>query len=243
MPLGYDARFDLQYAHYWKTKNKKYNLGIMTGVSAGYMSTLRNQLWDREFVLATVDGDVLYHVTADIRENAQQVQVEVPLMFSMVTDGGFYFNIGPRFLLPILTPYKQVITDGHIEATHILLGSTMVDNDVMGKLSDDQLMITGVSNQKYSWTLTAGVELGYEFTLASGHSIGLGAYANYGVYNSNYGLYTFTPQKEVSDVIQVTPPTSSSVAKVDVYAMDDVFTSMYGHLDAGIKLSFNFNFK
>jgi hypothetical protein len=56
-------------------------------------------------------------------------------------------------------------------------------------------------------------------------------------------LYTFTPQKEVSDVIQVTPPTSSSVAKVDVYAMDDVFTSMYGHLDAGIKLSFNFNFK
>ena len=247
MPLGYDVRLDLQYAHYWKTASPLY-VGIMTGVSAGYMNTLRHRELNEYIPTEVMDGGLLvkvnYNITGDLYEQSQQVQVEVPLMFSMVTESGLYFNVGPRFLLPILTPYQQYITNGNVQAQDVTTEPSpdpVNNNIIYGMFTSDQLAKKGESKQKYSWTITAGFELGYEFHLASGHSIGLGAYANYGIYNSNYGLYDFKA-KESSSPISVTPPQGPNNGVVTVHPLTDV-TSMYGHLDAGIKISYNFDFK
>lgn len=235
MPLGYDLRFDLQYAHYWMNNPKKHMLGLMTGLSLGYMCTNRDIVWDEEFTRNTSDGDVHYHVTADnIRETNKQLQLEMPLMFSMVTTNGFYLNLGPRVLLPIRTPFEQVITNGHIVATDLETTDVMTDNVVYGYLSEDQIKISGMTKQKFDITVLVGMELGYEFRFASGNSVGLGVYANYGVYST----YSNRP---LGTIIDVTAPNYDKIGSVDVYSMTDAYTRKMGHLDAGIKLSFNFD--
>lgn len=235
MPLGYDLRFDLQYAHYWMNNPKKHMLGLMTGLSLGYMCTNRDIVWDEEFTRSTSDGDVHYHVTADnIRETNKQLQLEMPLMFSMVTTNGFYLNVGPRVLLPIRTPFEQVITNGHIVATDLETTDVMTDNIIYGYLNEDQIKISGMTKQKFDITVLVGVELGYEFRFASGNSVGLGVYANYGVYST----YSNRP---LGTIIDVTAPNYDKIGSVDVYSMTDAYTRKMGHLDAGIKLSFNFD--
>ena len=235
MPLGYDLRFDLQYAHYWMNNPKKHMIGLMTGLSLGYMYTNRDIVWDEEFTRNTSDGDVHYHVTADnIRETNKQLQLEMPLMFSMVSTNGFYLNLGPRVLLPIRTPFEQVITDGHIVATDLETTDVMTDNVVYGYLNEDQIKISGMTKQKFDITVLVGLELGYEFRFASGNSVGLGVYANYGVYST----YSNRP---LGTIIDVTAPNYDKIGSVDVYSMTDAYTRKMGHLDAGIKLSFNFD--
>lgn len=247
LPLGFDARIDFQYAHYWRTE-KKHLIGLILGASAGYMNVDRHQMWDEIYTLQTSDlgtpVDIQYHVTADdVHENMQQWQVEVPLMFSMIAENGLYFNVGPRFLLPLHTPIRQVITNGNIWVKDLGTNAEMPQgNAIYGELNDDQLTLEGVSEKKYSWTVTLGFELGYEFELKPGYAIGLGAYANFGLYNANYGLYSFNSSKAVNSVVGITPPVDGKVAVVKVNAMSDSYTSMMGHLDAGIKLSFNFDF-
>lgn len=235
MPLGYDLRFDLQYAHYWMNNPKKHMIGLMTGLSLGYMYTNRDIVWDEEFTRNTSDGDVRYHVTADnVRETNKQLQLEMPLMFSMVSTNGFYLNLGPRVLLPIRTPFEQVITNGHIVATDLETTDVMTDNVVYGYLNEDQIKISGMTKQKFDITVLVGMELGYEFRFASGNSVGLGVYANYGVYST----YSNRP---LGTIIDVTAPNYDKIGSVDVYSMTDAYTRKMGHLDAGIKLSFNFD--
>ena len=235
MPLGYDLRFDLQYAHYWMNNPKKHMIGLMTGLSLGYMCTNRDIVWDEEFTRNTSDGDVHYHVTADnVHETNKQLQLEMPLMFSMVSTNGFYLNLGPRVLLPIRTPFEQVITNGHIVATDLETTDVMTDNVVYGYLNEDQIKISGMTKQKFDITVLVGMELGYEFRFASGNSVGLGVYANYGVYST----YSNRP---LGTIIDVTAPNYDKIGSVDVYSMTDAYTRKMGHLDAGIKLSFNFD--
>ena len=242
LPFGYDARFDLQYAHYWLVKGSSNMMGLITGISAGYMNTTRNQAWEENFTAATFDGVnnnvfVQYHVTAeDICETSSQIQVEIPLMLSMLTLKGFYFNIGPRVIMPIYTPFEQVITNGHIVAKDVATGVVVEDNIVYGTFTDKQKHMIGYTQQQYTITVTVGFELGGEIKLASGNTLGLGVYANYGVYS------TFS-NRPLSSIISVTPPNGDAIGKVDLNSMTDAYTSMIGHLDAGVKLSFNFDFK
>lgn len=235
IPMGFDARFDLQYAHYWKTQNQKSLVGLLIGASIGYMQTNRDIVWDETWTANTSDGDVLYHVTADnIRETNQQLQVEVPVMLALMTEGGFYFNVGPRVMLPIRTPFKQVINNGHISATDLETTDVMLDNVIYGKLTEDQTNITGMTKQQFDITLMVGLELGHEFRFASGNSFGFGLYANYGVYST----YSNRP---LGTIIDVTAPNYDKIATVDVYSMTDAYTTKMGHLDVGVKLSFNFD--
>ena len=237
-PLGFDVLLDLQYAHYWAADQDKIRLGIMTGLSAGYMSTTRSQAWDETYIAKTDDGDIEYHVTADnIQETNHQLQLEVPLMFSMITAKGLFFNVGPRFLLPAYTPYKQVITNGNVVATDLQTGVVIPNNPVYGQLSEEQVNQKGKGEQQFDLTMTLGFELGYEFKLKSGNSIGLGAFLNYGVYS----MYS---NKALGSAIDVTAPSKQADqnAVVKVESLTNAYTEKMGHLDAGVKVSFNLDF-
>ena len=233
LPVGGDVLLDLQYAHYWAKDEDKIRLGLLTGLSVGYMNTQRRQAWDEKYTSHTTDGDVIYHVTADeIHETSHQLQLEVPVMFSMITSKGFFLNAGPRFLLPAYTPYKQVITNGNIVATDVETGVVLENNPVYGVLSAEQEKQKGEGNQQFKLTLTLGVELGYEFKLKSGNSIGLGAFANYGVYS----MFSNNP---LGSAIDVQSPSTSGAGVVNVESLTNAYTSKMGHLDAGIKVTYN----
>jgi hypothetical protein len=233
-PLGFDAMLDLRYAHYWAAHENAPYLGIMTGLSAGYMYTHQATVLDSKFQA----GDINYHVTAtDVDQTTHQVLLELPVMFSMVTQGGFFLNVGPKLMLPVYNPVKQTLNYPTITAYLPELNGEPIKNEVVtGLVNADQCELTGRASNELKIGLAAGLELGYEFSLNNGHSIDLGVYASYGSY-----FYKTTGVPE-GQIISVVAPNDNSVAQVTVNQISEAMTHKLGHFDAGIKFSYNFDF-
>ena len=239
LPLGFDALFDLRYAHYWSRNKGKSAVGIMTGLSAGYVQTQQRCLhYKDEFILATDEGDVPYCISADtINERISQIQLEVPIMLSLVTSKGLFLNVGPKFILPVYTSFNQTIANDQISAYHPELNGKPVTNEViMGKLTDAQRDLTGSINNEFKLAVAIGLEAGYEFKLKNGHSLDLGLYLD-------YSLYSMYQDQGNSSVISITtPPSVSGCAVVDVLPLTQAYAKKYGLFDLGLKLSYNIDF-
>ena len=234
---GFDALLDLQYAHYWVPAKGKCNYGILTGLSVGYMQNTAALSFNRNFTATTDGGDIDYSLSASLRETDRQLQLEIPLMFAFLVDNGFYLNVGPRLMLPVYTPFSQTVTDPVVSAYFSDEDVTVVNEAVTGVLTDAQCNQRGTTGNQFRLNLMLGLELGYEWSLQSGHSVGLGFYADYGVYSM------YKPASSSQDVIRITPPSDAApLATVEVMPMAGSAFSKLGYFDAGIKLSYHLNF-
>lgn len=237
---GYDVALDLQYAHYWTKGREKVRLGLLTGLSVGYMQnqkTMKNpdhELYD----YSTAAGvETKYNISMDeVKVSNSQIQLEVPLMFSMVTAKGFFLNVGPKFILPVYTPYAQTVKGTTITATDVLTGNVMVDNPVMGRL-DKEFAQEGMNSHLYDLTIAVGGELGYEHQLQSGHSISVGLYANYGVFS------TYKNETDGHIISIKHPLETGTIGEVTVNSMNDAYANKLGYLDLGLKVAFHLNWK
>ena len=240
MPLGFDALLDLRYAHYWAKDQKKPALGIMTGLNIGYVQASQSMKFLDKYTTPTVHSDVDYVVEADkVAETDRLIQLEIPVMFSMVTPKGFFLNVGPKLILTVYSKYTQTIKDPKISAyLPELSGNPIVNEVVMGKLTEEQMDITDnlADNPCKLLSLAFGAELGYEFKFKNGHSLDLGVYADYSVYT------LYNNSVAAGKVITVTPPTYTSPAIVEVQPMSTVSGNKFAFLDAGLKISYNFDF-
>lgn len=240
MPLGFDALLDLRYAHYWAKDLNKPAIGIMTGLNVGYVQASQAiEILDK-YTAPTVDGDVDYVISADeVAETDKQIQLEIPVMFSMVSPKGFFLNVGPKIILPVYSIYEQTITNPNIYAyVPELNGNPIINEVVMGKVTDEQMNITGnmADNPCKLLSLALGAELGYEFKFKNGHSLDLGVYADYSVYT----LYN-NSINAASKVITVTVPTQTSAAVVEVLPISKALANKFAFMDAGLKISYNFD--
>ena len=239
--LGYQAAFDLQYAHYFKrkTENNPY-CGILTGVSLAYVSSsVSGSVNDAYSVMDTEGDQIDYTITADqVKSNMSELQLQVPLMFSLLYKG-LYFNIGPRFIVPVYTQGHQTITNAHITAYYAPYGVSLTDAVITGKLSEEQLD-AGVSWDSPVFQINASAEIGYEFSLKNGDSFGIGVYADYGVYN----LYknNASAQSMIS-ISQVGAGPLYPAPTIEVLPLVSSYVNKLGYFDAGIKLVYNFNVK
>ena len=231
---GGDAVLDLQYAHYWAKDGRPVDLGIIVGLGIGYhQSGFKKDSDLTAFTKGTVDYTVF---AKDVKETDHQLQLEVPVMFSLIHDCGLFFNIGPKFMIPVYTPYKQSVNqdETHISAYFQETGITVVDKEVTGVYTGQQPEAKNGLQFNINVMLTA--EIGYEWVLKSGNSFGLGAYANYSVYNS----FKNTPNAE--GLFDLTAPTDDSKATLDVLSATHAYADKVGYFDAGIKLAYHFNF-
>ena len=240
MPLGFDALLDLRYAHYWAKDQNKPALGIMTGLNIGYVQASQSMKFLDKYTTPTVHSDVDYVVEADkVAETDRLIQLEIPVMFSMVTPKGFFLNVGPKLILPVYSKYTQTIKDPKISAyLPELSGNPIVNEVVMGKMTKEQMDVTDnlADNPCKLMSLALGAELGYEFKFKNGHSLDLGVYADYSVYT------LYNNSVAAGKVITVTPPTYTSPAIVEVQPMSTVSGNKFAFLDAGLKISYNFDF-
>lgn len=240
VPAGFDALFDLRYAHYWAKDQGKMLLGLMTGLSAGYVLTRQQTTFLDEYTAPTVDGDVFYHISADkVVEKNHQVQLEVPVLFSMVTPKGFFLNAGPKLVLPVYSQYHQQLTNPTISAYLAELDGHPITNEVvMGAVTGEQADLRGkmVDNPCKLMSLALTAELGYEFKFKNGHSLDLGVYADYSVYN------LYRTENTTGKIVSLTPPTKTSAAIVTVQPISSAFANKYGFVDAGLKLTYNLDF-
>ena len=237
-PLGFDVALDLRYAHYWAGDENKPYLGIMTGLNITYVHTKHATSIAEDYTVPTVAGDVRYTIDVDrVQEKVNQIQLEVPVMFSMVTNNGFFLNVGPKLMLPVYSRFHQVMKNPVINAyKEELNGHPITNNKVMGQLSEDQINMRGALNNQYKFSLELGAELGYEFKFNNGNSFGIGGYVDCTVFNAY-------KNKETSSLICITPPTNESAAIVDAYSLTNSMSHRLGLFDLGLKLSYNFNFE
>lgn len=237
---GFDALLDLQYAYYFGApQGKKVNMGIMTGVSLGWAQSGLKSAIDTAYTVSTDNGVVDYTISAEqAKENNGQLQVEIPLMFTLVTEKGLFFNVGPRFIIPAYAHYNQKLTDPSINAYFREEGVNVGNEAVIGRLQNNQLSTKGKWNaSKVNITLSA--ELGYEWLLSSGNSVGLGVYANYAVWSH----YKNGAQSDLKSLISIVPPSDAApIADVDVFSASDTYLKGLGYFDCGLKVSYNFNF-
>ena len=234
--IGFDVALDLQYAHYWPTK-KQHNVGLLVGLSAAFARNKANGHESEEFILPTCDGDVKYQVEGDINSLAMnEIQVEVPVMFSLLTKKGFFLNVGPKLMVPVYSFYKQDLTASDITATFIKEGVTTKKNDpVMGIFPNDKQVTSGQWRNALIHVMAA-LELGGEIKMKNGNSFGIGVYGDYSLFN------TYEPQEQpIPSYVQITAPTATSTALVDVKCASDVHMKKLGYWDAGLKLTYHFN--
>lgn len=243
---GFDVLLDLQYAHYWQQGTAP-SMGILTGLSVGYDRSIVTSKYDTVMPITTdADGDqVQYTLSGNAREVDGQVILEVPLMFSLVTNNGFFFNVGPRFQLPVYNHFKQTITDGNISLYNITKGVTVANEAVIGELTADQ-KTWKASEARSKFNILLSAELGYEWRLHNNNSVGLGVYANYGLTS----LYNNTASGQLFTV--GTPDQLGGKAnQVDVFTTTAAYTegngfklsnnNGLGFFDCGVKLNYNFN--
>ena len=233
--VGGDILFDLQYAHYWVREHDN-QLGLLVGVSAGYSQggLNKNQYLDHYTVTDPDGWKADYTVSADkIIETDHQVQLEFPVMLAIVHHSGLFVNFGPRFLLPLYTPYNQQlenpVVDAYFEKTDVL-----VHNEVItGLWNNDELDTKGKTQNNFKLNITLGLELGYEWKFKNDHSLGLGAYVNYAVYSMFYN-----DTNAALPFIEVTPAIPSVVMSQSATAS---WTQKLGYVDGGIKIAYHFN--
>lgn len=231
---GGDVVLDLQYAHYWAKDGRPVDLGLIVGLGIGYQqSGLKKDSDLTSFTKGTVDYTVL---AKDVKETDHQLQLEVPLMFSLIHENDLFFNIGPKFMIPVYTPYKQTVNqdETHISAVFQETGVTVVDEAVTGVYTGQQPESKNGIQFNINVMLTA--EIGYEWVLKSGNSLGLGAYANYSVYN------TFSNTPNTEGLFDLTAPTDTDKAHLDVLSATHAYADKLGYFDAGVKVAYHFNF-
>ena len=231
---GGDAVLDLQYAHYWKKDGRSTDLGLITGLSVGYaQSGLRTDYDSTAFIKDNVNYTV---VARKIRETDHSLQVEVPLMFSIVDRSGFFMNLGPKFMMPVYSPFQQTVDEAntHITAYFPETGITVIDNPVTGRYTGQQPATD--NGVKFTVNVMMTLELGCEWILNSGNSFGLGAYADYSVFN------TYTNTTSTEGLFKLTPPTDDDKAHLDVLSATKTYADKLGYFDVGLKMAYHFNF-
>lgn len=232
-PIGGDVLLDLQYAHYWVAKQDAIALGILTGLSAGYVNANQKETAiDDKFK----SGDIDYHVTGKAKETLHQVLLEVPVMFSMITPKGFYLNAGPKLMLPVYSKANQTITDANIAAYLPELNGEAINNEVVtGKLTAEQEVLKTAAANQFKLGIGVGLDLGYELKLKNKNSLDFGAYVSYGV-------ASFYKNTTDGKIISVVAPNEQSAAVVTVNPISNAVGKI-GHFDAGLKVAYNFDFK
>ena len=247
---GGDVVLDLQYAHYWTKDGRPVDLGIITGVGLGYaQSSVKSSVNSTRPGVEDLDAanpmHIDYTIRADeVKEHDGQLQLEVPLMFSLIHQNGLFFNVGPKFMLPVFTPYKQTISNNpntFVEAYFQETGVRVTNDVITGLLAENQYTSKGTDyKNKFTINVMLTAEIGYEWILKSGNSLGLGAYANYSVYNS----FKNNPDDPATDpLIHVeSAPSNTSNAVINVNPLTGTYASGLGFFDAGVKLAYHFNF-
>jgi hypothetical protein len=237
---GFDAMLDLQYAHYWTKDGRPLDFGIITGLSIGYaQSGMKTGVNSFQTLTDGEGAQIDYTLKAEkIQENDGQLQLEIPVMFSLYHENGLFFNVGPKFMMPVYTPYKQTISnDAYINAYFPKYGIIVRNETITGKLAESDYKTKGSDNgNQFKINIMLTAEIGYEWVLKNGNSLGLGAYADYSLFSSYKNNTSNQP------LIAVTPPQGATDATVQVLSATKTYASKLSFFDVGVKVAYHFNF-
>ncbi len=236
---GYDALLDLQYAYYFGAREgllSKTNLGIITGVSIGYSRSPLSAAVDTTYSVTDNEGEQIDYTisAAEVNEKNAQLQLEIPLLFSIRHQTGVFANIGPKVMIPLYSHYNQRLTDPSIDAYYPQYGVHVVNEDITGKIQEEQQRSGGRWEAAKVHVVLTG-EIGYEWMLSSGNAVAVGAFADYSLYN------LYKNKGNGKSLIEVGLPQVGG-ADVNVHSATNTYGTKIGFFDCGVKVSYHICF-
>jgi len=235
--LGPMGMLDLGYTYLWPVPNGL-QLGLHLGASAGYMQSSFSMPWTQSFTAEDYLGrELSYKVTAsDITESFQQLQLEIPLQLA-IASSNFFAHVGVKVMSPIAwNRYQQTVSeDLLIKARYAGESQSYKNQTETGKADVSQLSSAG-SFATPVLTISAAVDLGYEWTIADKHHIDLGVYADFGIWSYSPVV---TPLA-FDEIISVVPASSATnPASVTIHPIHQVYWDAMRYFDLGVKLCYS----
>lgn len=231
---GYRYGLNVDYTCRWTLKNTNTQLGFLFGVDASRAAV---SFWDdthetftnTDFLGNRMDYETMTHVT----ERVSAYYISVPLMFSF-RHLGFTFNVGPQFMMPLAERFTQTLSNTHIYATYTRYDVQLRDELITGRLP--QTANEGIEGVLPKYNVQVGVELGYDWSVARHHSIGVQLFAHYGVWNN------YIPQKNESTFLYVAPILSheNPIPGVTVNGLRAPLAGSMNSFDCGIRVTYSF---
>jgi len=233
--IGLDEVIDFNYQMKWYKKH--HQLGFLLGVSLnGQRLQLKQPSYTNSFSVKTDDGvRINYTVDAkDIAETRLQLMAEVPLMFALQTQHGFFLNVGPRVAFPVWSNNTLSFSKADVNA-YFPDDDVNVENKLItGKVQDAQS--TKVTAVAPLLTIKAGVELGYAISLDNRDLLDIGVYCDWS------GLSIYQDKTKTAQLITITPPSEKvQPAQITYGSLFGAYAKQLTAVNAGLKLCYRFN--
>ncbi len=228
--IGPDGLFDLNYACYWQT-NGTAQIGIKTGANFGWSSNKFQNPLNETFSNVDYEGNTIdYTVTSSlVEEKTSNWRMEIPFMLAIRADG-FFFEIGPKFVLTLADSYEQTFSDLNIDAYYSLRDVHVRNELITGVLDQNQYSLSGKGVMPM-YNMYVGLSLGYEWNVGGNNRIGLGAFFDICPLNN------FSVRNHPENVVTVSPiidPTNPP-AVVNINLLSDVSSEKLMPMSFGLK--------
>lgn len=238
LPMGVEAMLDVQYAHYWRHDGWNLQLGLVVGLSAGYSdSRYGRSIHESASYSLTENGltfPIDYTVDASLRERNQQAQLELPVLFSMVMQCGWFLNVGPRLQLPLAGRYSQSVSDDVVTARYSRWSyQPIVNSATTGCFSDAERHSEG-KWQTAKFNLLVGAETGYEYMFRDKNRIVIGAYGQVGVLPMTCSV------DADSRLVQIVPPSPEQPAAVSTLGLSNTYSERVNYFSVGVRVAYSF---
>lgn len=215
-------------------------LGLRTGLNATYSKFGSAVALNESFTNVDYNGHAMdYRVTSSRVEFMQkQLNLELPVMFA-VRAKGLYFNIGAKFMLPVMKSYTQTMANPQISAFYPDYGVTVVNDVVTGLISEEQKNLSGTP---YMPKLMIGLsaEVGHVWQLGeSKSSLGFDVFLDYAPWG--FGAGSVNTAQSIVEVAPIVNDSEQPKAAVTVNPLNCCNGYKYQFLSFGAKLVYMFD--
>ena len=232
--IGGTGALDVRYTYYGSVASQV-QLGVAVGAGFGYGTTgIKGTNMDSYTNIDYLGNKMDYSIDATYSLKDQFAKVDVSLLLAM-RFGGVTLNVGPRFMLPFAATGTVTISEASIDAYYPLYDVHVTDQLITGKLETPYQQTTTSSLPQYAALMA--LEIGYEWTLNTNHSLGVQLFADIAVW---------TPKSSITNVqspiISVAPisNTNDPVSSVTVNSPAALISNRR-YLDFGVRAYYAFS--
>lgn len=224
---------DFRYAYYADISNVclwGFYIGLGAGVSTESLTGSKTDHYtNRDYDYSPME----YTVHSDFSQTTVYARAELSMMMAFYF-GPVTFNVGPRFVLPVVTNATMTVKDLSISAYYQQYGVTVTNQRITGLL--EMPYTRKVKADRPYGILQMGAELGYEYHLNDQSSIGVQAYADIGVLNAGSPLGpSEDPLIDVAPIIELHP-----IPEVEVHSITN-YVGDFRNLEFGLRIYYAFS--
>jgi len=232
--FGGTGTLDLRYSFYGCLTDR-FGIGFTLGAGIGYGTAgIQGNHTDTYTNFDYLGNQMDYTVSSAFKQTDRFAKGEATLMASFCF-GNVILNLGPRFMVPFAATGTVTISEASIDAYYPLYDVHVTDQLITGKLETPYQQTTTSSLPPY--TALMALELGYEWTLNTNHSLGVQLFADIAVWTPKSSITNVqSPMISVAPISNANDPVPSVIVNSPA-----ALISSRRYLDFGIRAYYAFS--